>query len=67
MKILENRIDPETLEPKIAQSAMGAAETCNLMALSSLKAKDRDREKVLHFWKAGIVGARTLQNQSLFD
>jgi hypothetical protein len=37
------------------------------MALSSLKTKDRDIERTIHFWVAGIEGARALQNQQRFN
>jgi transcriptional regulator with XRE-family HTH domain len=64
---LQQRVDPETLAPKISQSAMGRIETINIMALSSLKTKSRDIEQTIHFWVAGIEGAKTLQNESRFN
>lgn len=67
MQTLEQRIDPETLSLKIPQSMMGRVETINIMALSSLKTKDRDIERTIHFWVAGIEGAKTLQNQQRFN
>lgn len=67
MTALEQRVDPETLAPKIAQSEMGRVETLNVMALSSLRAKDRDMEKIIHLWIAGIEGAKTLQNEQRFN
>jgi hypothetical protein len=63
MENLEKRVDPETLAPKIAQSAMGRVETINIMVLSSLKTKERDMEQTVHFWVAGMEGAKALQNQ----
>jgi hypothetical protein len=66
METLEQRVHPETLAPKITQSAMGRLETINIMALSSLKRKDRDMEQTMHFWVAGMEGAKTLQNQQRF-
>jgi hypothetical protein len=42
-------------------------EVINIMALSSLKTKDRDIERTIHFWVAGIEGAKTLQNQQRFN
>lgn len=67
IETLQQRIDPETLSPKMSQSAMGRVETINIMALSSLKTKDRDIERTIHFWVAGIEGAKTLQNQQRFN
>lgn len=67
MQILEQRIDPETLSPRMPQSMMGRVETINIMALSSLKSKDRDIERTIHFWVAGIEGAKTLRNQQRFN
>jgi transcriptional regulator with XRE-family HTH domain len=67
MQVLEQRVDPETLTPRIAQSTMGRVETLNVMALSSLRAKDRDMERTIHFWATGITGARTLQNEQRFN
>jgi hypothetical protein len=48
-------------------SPCGRVETYNILALSSLKGKDRDMEKVLHFWTVGIEGAKALQNQQRFN
>ncbi|HEU0003258.1 MAG TPA: helix-turn-helix transcriptional regulator [Ktedonobacteraceae bacterium] len=67
IETLQQRIDPETLSPKMPQSAMGRVETINIMALSSLKTKERDIERTIHFWVAGIEGAKTLQNQQRFN
>jgi transcriptional regulator with XRE-family HTH domain len=67
MEVLQQRIDPETLSPKMSQSEMGRVETINIMALSSLKIRDRDIERTIHFWVAGIEGAKTLQNQQRFN
>ena len=49
------------------QSAMGRVETFNAMALSSLKTRDRDMEKIIHVWVAGIEGARVLKNEQRFN
>jgi hypothetical protein len=65
-EILEKRIDPQTFAPRIAQSEMGRVETLNVLALSSLKTKDRDREQTLHFWTAAIEGAKALQSEYNF-
>ncbi len=66
MELLEMRVDPETLMPRLAQTPTLRVETINAMALSSLRTKDRDMEKTIHFWEAGIEGAKTLQNEQRF-
>ncbi len=67
LEILQQRVDPETLAPKIPQSEMGRVETINIMALSSLKTKNRDLQQTIHFWITGIEGAKALQNEQRFN
>ncbi len=64
---LAQRIDLETLTPKIRQSEMGRVETINVLALSSLKTQKRDMEQTIHFWVAGMQGAKSLQNEQRFN
>ena len=45
----------------------GRIETINAMALSSLKANNRDMEKTIYLWKAGIEGAKMLQSETNFS
>lgn len=66
MSMLEQRVDSETLAPKISQSAIGRVETINVMALASLKAKDRDMHKVIHLWVATVEGAKTIKSEERF-
>lgn len=66
MATLSQRVDPETLAPKIPQSEMGRIETINIMTLSSLKRQNRDMEQSIHFWIAAIEGARGLKNRQCF-
>ncbi|MBV9228090.1 MAG: helix-turn-helix transcriptional regulator [Chloroflexi bacterium] len=66
METLEKRVDPKTLSPKIPQSELGRIATINTMALSSLRAKDRDMEKTIYLWVAGIEGAKTLKSEQRF-
>lgn len=66
MEWLAKRVDPETLACRIPQSEVGRVATINTMALSSLKAKDRDLEKTIHFWVAGIEGAKALKSEQRF-
>jgi transcriptional regulator with XRE-family HTH domain len=67
LEMLEGRVNPETLLPKVAQSQNGQIETMNVMTLSSLRSKDRDMEKIIHLWIAGIEGARTLKSDLRFN
>ncbi|HLZ62359.1 MAG TPA: hypothetical protein VKR06_35895 [Ktedonosporobacter sp.] len=67
METLGQRVDAQTFSPKIPQSERGLVEAINIMALSSLKAKDRDMEKVIHLWKAGATGAVKLQSEQRFN
>lgn len=67
MEILSKRIDSETLIPKIIQSEMGRIETINIMARSSLKTPNRDREKTIHFWTTAMEGARALRSDFYFQ
>lgn len=57
MEKLEQRVDPKTLVPKIAQSEGGRMTTINVMTLSSLMIKDRDLERTLHLATEAITGA----------
>jgi hypothetical protein len=66
MHWLKKRVDPETLSSQIPLSEAGRIATINTMALSSLKAKDRDMEKTIHFWVAGIEGAKALEHEQRF-
>lgn len=67
MTFLIKRVDPETLVPKIPQSELGRIETIHVMALSSLKARDRDMAQTIHLWQAGIEGAKALKSQLLWN
>jgi tetratricopeptide (TPR) repeat protein len=66
METLKKRINPETLVPTIAQSEIGRLETINILTLSSLRAKDRDMGKTIHFWRAAIESAKALQSEWAF-
>jgi hypothetical protein len=68
METLEQRVDPETFVPRMpGVTEVGRVETLNLMALSSLKAKDRELTRTLHFWKAALDGAKALRSDLLFE
>lgn len=67
MEVLEQRVDPQTFLPRASGvSEIGRVETMNLMALSSLKARDRDLEHTIHFWQAAVQGAKVLHSDVLF-
>jgi hypothetical protein len=61
MKWLEKRIDPETLRPRVPQGEWERVKAINTMTLSSLKTKNRDMERTIHLWTAGIGRAKELQ------
>jgi hypothetical protein len=67
MEALETIIDPTTLVTKIPQSGRGRIRIFHTMTLSSLKAKDRDMEKTVHFWVAMVEGAKALQSEWAFN
>jgi transcriptional regulator with XRE-family HTH domain len=63
MEWLEKLIDPVTLIEKIPRSLRGRISVINSMAQASLKTKNRDMEKTVHFWTATIEGAKALQSE----
>jgi hypothetical protein len=63
MEMLEQQVDPQTLALRVPQSETARLEMINAMALSSLKAKDRNMEQTIHFWTAGIEGAKALKSE----
>jgi hypothetical protein len=66
VQVLEKRVDPETFVPRMpGVSEVGRVETLNLMALSSLRAKDRDLQRTVHFWQAAMEGAQALRSDLL--
>src|SRR5581483_8061497 len=64
---LSKGIDPETFALKLPWSESGRIEAINTMTMASLKAKDKDMEKTIHFWQAGIEGAKALQSEQRFN
>ncbi len=66
MEALGEIIDPATLSTK-TKSERGRIDVINIMALSSLRAKDRDMEKIVHFWTATIEGVKALQSEWGFN
>jgi hypothetical protein len=67
MQMLEMRLDPETLVPRMpGVTEIGLIETMNLMAFTSLKAKDRDMERTIYLWQAAVEGAKSLHSEMLF-
>jgi hypothetical protein len=67
MQMLEQRVDPATFAPRMpGVTEVGRVETMNLMALASLRAEKRDMERTIHFWQAGVSGAKALHSDVLF-
>jgi transcriptional regulator with XRE-family HTH domain/tetratricopeptide (TPR) repeat protein len=66
MEWFEKRVDPETLDPRITQSELGRVETLNLMTLASLRGKNRDMERTLHWWMHGLQGSLLLRSEQRF-
>jgi transcriptional regulator with XRE-family HTH domain len=68
MQVLEKRVDPETFAPRMpGVSEVGRVETLNLMALSSLHAKDCDLSRAVHLWQAAVEGAKALHSSTLLQ
>lgn len=67
MELLQQRVDPETFVPRMpGVTEVGRVETLHLLALSSLKAPQRDLERIIHFWQAAVEGAKTLHSEYFF-
>lgn len=67
IEVLGQRLDLETFAPRMpGVSEVGRVETINLLALSSLKAKDRDLERTIHFWQTAVGEAKALHSDMLF-
>jgi hypothetical protein len=66
LETLGKRINPETLTAEIPQSERGRFEAISIMALASLKTRERDMDQAIHFWTASITGAKALQSEQTF-
>ncbi len=69
MHWLGKRIDPETLAARsdVAQSERGRIETINVMTRALLQSKDRDMERIISVWTAGMQGAKALKDEMLYN
>jgi hypothetical protein len=67
MAFLETLVDPITLTVKEPTSERGRLDAIRMMALSTLKAKERDMEKSVYFWTAAMESARALQSEWGFN
>ncbi len=63
LKLLEQLIDPETLEMKTQHHERGRLGIIRDLALSSLRTKERDMGKTVYFWQTGMEGSRALQSE----
>lgn len=64
--MLSNLIDTTTLKAKRSLPERTRVEVINTMTVTSMKARGKDLEQSLHFWKAGIQGAKKLQSEQRF-
>lgn len=64
--ILSRLVDPETLTLKIPDAEITRIETMNAMTRATLKAKERNMERAIHFWIAGVQAAKALHSEQRF-
>jgi len=64
---LSQLVDPEHLTLKMVLPERSRVEALNVMTLASLKHPQKDMERSLHFWYAGIQGAKALRSEQRFD
>jgi len=60
-------VNPKTLILKMRWTELGRVETINAMTKAQLKTKDKDMEETIHFWTAGIEGAKALHSEERFN
>jgi tetratricopeptide (TPR) repeat protein len=60
-------IDANDLTPKIPMPMRTYVELLNHQTITALKNPDRDMEQVIHYWKASVTSAVSLQSQQRFD
>lgn len=65
--VLETIVDPATLAAKEPTSERGRLDAIRMMAISTLRAKDRDMEKTMYFWAAAMESAKALQSEWGFN
>jgi len=57
----------DDLTPKVPMTERARINTLNCVTLAILRSKRRDREKVIHYWKEAINGARSLKSEQRFN
>ena len=67
IKTLEQLIDLDTLVLKTEMYGRDRVSILNALAHASVKAEDRNMERTIHFWTAGIESAKALQSEWGFD
>jgi hypothetical protein len=68
IEALSQLIDPKTFLLKVPpDDEMTRIEAINAMTMAHLRARDKDMEKTIHFWTAGIEGAKTLKSEQRFN
>lgn len=64
---LDQLIDSDTLALKMPLPERSKIEGINTMALASLKAEHKDKERSLHFLKTGMTGSIKLQSEQRYS
>ncbi len=67
VEALSQIVDPETFALKSPWGETKRIEVIHHMTAASLRAKDKDMAKVIHFWTAGIQAARAIHSEQRFN
>jgi len=59
-------LDPSTLVPKKVVSERVRVEVLNHMATAAVKSAKKDMELAIHYWRAGLAGAKSLHSEQRF-
>ena len=59
-------IDPGTLQAKISTAERIRVETLNFHTLALLKQKEKEKDRIIHIWKASLQGAIRLKSEQRF-
>jgi transcriptional regulator with XRE-family HTH domain len=66
---LEKRIDSETFAPlpSVPQSKNGRIESVNILTRALLQSEERDMERIIAAWTAGMEGAQVLKGEERYQ
>jgi hypothetical protein len=67
IEVLSQIVDPQTFTRKTSRTEMGRIEAINAMTMASLRAKEKNMDQSIHFWKAGIQAAKALRSELRFN